>query len=243
MEFATLFRRMPKDYRDHFHRASAAELEEEGRAAFADQRDSLTPVYLSLIPFGFAEFMAERTHWLPGGLILPMGFLLFWSFYYTYYKPNFLESRLGSPDTWNLTAIPIVLLGVCLWFLKYTVIELLHLLVLRWILTRPSAAQSPPRPAKPRPTPPRDCDDEVHWREDRTAATKLTDSHQQELVRALQTLGLNGDPSLDQIHHRYRELAKLFHPDLNPDVTDFGRRFIEIDQAYRKLSKARSRLH
>lgn len=221
---------MAKDFRDHYHRLT----DEEQKEAFLDQRESVTRLYVSLIPFLFIEYVVHRERLLPTGLIFPIAYVLFWSFYYTYYQPSFLESHLSSFQNWNPLAIPAVLLGVCIWFVKYTVIELLHVLILRWIFTRP-APEPAPKPKEPPPPPPLD---EVHWRHEGTQATRLTDARAQELARALALLGLSGDPSLEQIHQRYRELAKLFHPDLNPDVTDFGRRFIQIDQAYRLLSKA-----
>ena len=225
---------MPKDYRDHFHQQRTPEKLPEG---FHDRRDSLTSVYVSLIPFLIVEYFVEIRRLLPAGLLFPTMFLLYWSFYYTYYKPGFLENQLSTPEMWNFTAIPTVLLGVCLWFLKYTVIEILHLLILRWIIARPAPPLPPPKAVPP-------SFDEVHWRDEKThSQTRITDTHAQELARALSVLGLSGDPSLEAIHHRYRELAKLFHPDLNPDVTDFGRRFIQIEQAYRKLAKARNHIH
>jgi DnaJ-class molecular chaperone len=43
------------------------------------------------------------------------------------------------------------------------------------------------------------------------------------------------------IQKRYRELAKKYHPDLNPELTQAGNRFMLYDAAYRKLEAAKFR--
>src|SRR5688572_19010421 len=99
-----------KDFRDRFYRHVETELPE----GFVDERNSLGHIYLSLVPFVGLEYLSERTGWAPPSLVFPIGFLLFWAFYYTYYKPSFLE-ELSATGTGGLFALPLVLLGVSIW--------------------------------------------------------------------------------------------------------------------------------
>ena len=54
-------------------------------------------------------------------------------------------------------------------------------------------------------------------------------------------LGLREGVDWDTIHRRYRQLAKQFHPDLHPEVTGRGKRFMMYDAAYRKLVTVKTR--
>jgi len=205
---------------------------------FYDQRDSFSLVYLSMIPFAALEYFLEISGDIPSGLVFPTGYFLFWAFYYTYYKPGYLEDKLTSRADWDLLAIPGILLGVVIWFMKVTVVELTHLV---W-KGKPSAKRPPdrrqqrsqwtraqeqasrPRPAQaepPRPPPPSLLPKDI--------------SH------ALAVLGLKEGVDWDAIHRRYRELAKQYHPDLNHDITDVGRRFMMYDAAYRKLGAVKAK--
>jgi len=216
----------PKDFRERFSRPSHTRGEPDPWEGFVDQRDSsLASVYLSLIPFLISEYYCElRFDRLPSGLVFPIGFLLFWAFYYTYYKPDFLEEHLNSQPAWNPTSIARVGFGVLVWFFRITVVELLHWIALRWVIRRP-VKKAPSLSL-------------VRKKEKQKSNVQGIPA---ELVRSLETLGLTGSPSWSEIHHRYRELAKRFHPDLNPDVTDFGRHFIVIDKAYRSLGKEKEK--
>lgn len=204
---------------------------------FVDKRDSFTTVYLTLFPFLAAEYAVELAYdAIPSGLVFPVGYLLFWAFYYTYYKPGFLEDHLSNPHKWDLAGIPALFLGVLIWFMKVTFVELSHLVLLRWFVPRKvpavataAANTSRPQPkAKPRytapPPPPK-----------REAPKGRPPAMGLDLIVALQTLGLTESVTWNQVHRRYRDLAKQYHPDLNREKTDHGRRFIQIDQAYRKL--------
>lgn len=62
-----------------------------------------------------------------------------------------------------------------------------------------------------------------------------------EVENALSLLGLKGCRDWGVIHKRYRELAKKFHPDLNPDITTAGNRFIIYDGAYRRLNAVKEK--
>ncbi len=219
-----------KQYREQLYRLRAHPRRDEF-SGFMDRRDSFATVYFSVVPFLALEYWAEVTDGVPGGLIFPVGFLLFWAFYYTYYKPGFLENRLtAAPAQFNLTAIPTMILGVLIWFVKVTFVELSHLVVFQWMVKRP-APKAPPRPsaqtqaqssaagAKPAPPPLLAPD----------------------LIAALQDLGLKPGCTWKDIHRQYRALAKQLHPDLNPDITDFGHRFMRVDAAYHRLEKARTK--
>ena len=62
-----------------------------------------------------------------------------------------------------------------------------------------------------------------------------------ELTNALGIMGIPEARDWSVIQKRYRELAKKFHPDLNPDLTQAGNRFMLYDAAYRKLEAAKDR--
>lgn len=220
-----------RDYREQLYRMRSHPRSDEW--SFHDQRDSFAMVYLSVIPFGVAEYVVELNYEvLPGALIFPIGFLLFWAFYYTYYKPGFLENRLTAP-TQDLTAVPVLLLGVLIWFVKVTFVELSHLVLLQWWAgAKPQASvRAKPAPAGAHKAPPRPA-----------AAPKAPPSLlPPDAMDALLVLGLKPGCSWRDIHRQYRALAKQFHPDLNPDITDFGRRFMKVDTAYHRLEKLRSK--
>lgn len=238
-----------REYREHLYR-SRSHPELLG-SDFYDRRDSFSTLYLSIIPFLALEYYCEISfELLPSGLVFPTGYLLFWAFYYTYYKPGFLEDRLTSPQKWDLTGIPTVLVGVLIWFVKVTVVELSHFFVKTLFGVRGSTggerrqrprqghhfhqssaraqaqqrayeqarASQRPRPKTPPPFP-----------------SKQASSLPRDISHALSVLGLQEGVDWNDIHKRYRELAKQYHPDLNHDITDVGRRFMMYDAAYRKL--------
>ncbi|MEI6432746.1 MAG: DnaJ domain-containing protein, partial [bacterium] len=51
-----------------------------------------------------------------------------------------------------------------------------------------------------------------------------------------EVLGVTRQASLEEIKKRYRELARQFHPDVNPPDPDAAQRFSEVSAAYRTLS-------
>ncbi len=59
----------------------------------------------------------------------------------------------------------------------------------------------------------------------------------EKVLQNLSVLGLKPTRDWNTIHKRYRELAKQYHPDLNPEVTTRGTRFMIYDSAYRNLLK------
>lgn len=68
-------------------------------------------------------------------------------------------------------------------------------------------------------------------------AKKEEDFLPEKVLQNLSVLGLKPTRDWNTIHKRYRELAKQYHPDLNPEVTTRGTRFMIYDAAYRNLVK------
>jgi len=128
-------------------------------------------------------FLEAQMDGLPPGLGFPVGFLLFWAFYYTFYRSGLIESKLGSSIRPNEKKV---------------------------------AQPTSPPVASPQGLP-------------------------KEIENALSLLGLKGCRDWGIIHKRYRELAKKFHPDLNPEITTAGNRFIIYDGAYRRLSAVKEK--
>ncbi len=204
-----------KEYREQIYRMRSHP--HKAAAGFRDARDSFTVVYASVIPFAALEYFSELSFaTLASGLVFPVGFLLFWAFYYTFYRPGFLENRLSAPTAVDFYGMPILLLGFFIWFFKGTLKE-----ILRFFKPKPKATRVVVRPKLNRPAPP----------------PLLAP----DLLHALQTLGLKPGCSWKQIHSQYRSLAKQYHPDLNPDITDFGNRFMKVDEAYHRLGKVRDK--
>lgn len=56
-----------------------------------------------------------------------------------------------------------------------------------------------------------------------------------------QTLGVSASATADEIKKAYRQLAKKYHPDANPDNSQAAERFKEISEAYSVLSNAEQR--
>lgn len=191
----------------------------------ADGRDSFVTVYFSLVVFLTLEYLAEVAIVVyPAGLIFPMGYLLFWAFYYIYYKPGCLEETLLVSKKPDLSVVPQLLIGVLIWFVKVTVVKWTDLIFLRWLRKRPPA-RSRFRPANTQRT----------FRYTHGSGQPPIAALPPEVVEALSVLGLGTCRDWEQIHHRYRDLAKQYHPDLNPEITEAGRRFVIIDRAYRIL--------
>jgi len=73
------------------------------------------------------------------------------------------------------------------------------------------------------------------------ASPSVENALPREIENALGLLGLKGCRDWKTIHKRYRELAKKFHPDLNPDLTTAGNRFMIYDGAYRRLTQVKDK--
>jgi curved DNA-binding protein CbpA len=58
-----------------------------------------------------------------------------------------------------------------------------------------------------------------------------------------QVLGIQRHASSDEVRVAYRNLAKRFHPDLNPKDPEAEERFKEVQGAYEEISAAKERLN
>jgi hypothetical protein len=137
-----------REYRDYLYRNQAHPY------APAPVRDAggFSGLYLTLFPFLVAEYFAELHYEsLPSGIVFPLGYVLFWAFYYTYYQPGFLEEKLTEKKKWDLLSVPTVLLGAVIWFTKICVVEFFERVILNALLglNTQRKAQKPP-PQKPR---------------------------------------------------------------------------------------------
>lgn len=244
-----------REYREHLYRIRQHPSEAQDTKPFADDRDNFKKVYLSVLPFFALEYALRKT-WpvYPHGIVFPVGFLLFWAFYYTYYKPGMLEDRLAERSQWTPGRILVVLAGVTIWFVKATVVELGQLLMLlpRAASARRSAgAAKPSRRSAPPPLPQEGTNPGVAAPTDTSHLTRVfvldrdrrpvAVALPRDVLYALTVLGLDVRSSWDDIHKRYRELAKKYHPDLAGDGTLGGRRFMQVDAAYRRLIEVREK--
>lgn len=219
-EFAQIFRR---EQRRH----------ESSLDNFNDARNSFVPVWISLPPFLMMEYFVELSMpRMPSALVFPVGFLLFWAFYFTFYKPNVLEDKLSDPMRWQVSFPPSLILGLVLWFIKASFLELRYL-----VLEAPFAhlqRLEKSNPAEDKVARPLQAPEPVVVREQ-------VAKYSPEISAALRILGIESlnVVTWNEIHRRYRFLAKKLHPDLNRTGTQ-GRRFIEVDQAYRQLVRQKN---
>ncbi|MBI1862027.1 MAG: J domain-containing protein [Deltaproteobacteria bacterium] len=218
------------DYRQEAYRLRSHP--HQGSDLSLERRDSFAGVYWSLLPFiGLEIFSEAALTTIPGGLVFPLGFFLFWAFYFTYSRPGHLEARLT--ECFQFSAIPTLVLGGVIWLIKVTVVELGETFLFRWwapkkpVVIRVETQR--PRPTQARPTPP-------------PPPRPTTPVLPNEVRRALLILGLPETRDWTVIHKRYRELAKQYHPDLNPNLTATGTRFMVYDAAFRKLAAYKGRL-
>jgi hypothetical protein len=211
-----------KKYREFLHHSRSHPLSHSSGSS----EESYKHLYFSIPAFLILEFYLEhKAESLPQGIAFPFGFLLFWAFYYTYQRPGHLESKLKSPQRWQTSSIPTVILKATIWFVKVTIVELVENIILQWILGQKSEEQKQPAHQTA-----------SHTQSNSQRVAKPSEENlPREIENALLLLGLKGCRDWSLIHKRYRELAKKFHPDLNPDLTSAGNRFMIYDGAYRRL--------
>ncbi len=231
-----------RQYRDDLYK-TRAHPNRHVPSAVSDDRDSFLKVYLSVIPFAAVEYLMEANSTSAiSGLAFPTGWLIFWAFYYSFYRPGYLENKLNEKA--KLSNFPVVVMGSAIWLVKATIMELGSLIFTG--KKAPQAARPQPQQARPRPHNP------GFYRQGQTfrpgfqtqGPARQTPPPQRptvpplpsEVMTALAALGLRDTRNWDEIHRRYRELAKKFHPDLNPEITSIGNRFMAVDAAYRKLN-------
>lgn len=234
------------------------ERNESSYEGFSDARNSFVPVWISMPPFLMLEYFIELSvPSIPPALVFPVGFLLFWAFYFTYYKPNVLEDRLTDPVRRNISFPPSLILGFAIWFVRASLLEVRYLVwesfrknarieqqpvsdQFRKIMQGPESFREPLRREGTH----------AYANPDSNAAKAAKSAPQpepqpvarprypQDVQRALMVLGFEKGAAVNwtEVHKRYRFLAKKLHPDLNDTGTQ-GRRFIEVDQAYRALSR------
>jgi hypothetical protein len=206
------------------------------------------PLYLSVVAFIAAEYFFElKATRIPSGLMFPVGFLFFWAFYYTYYQPGHLEKTLSSEKKWDLSGIPVILINTCIWFVKIVFVELTEKVIFnimnsqkaspRRNTVRPKAASSSHRTSQNNFK----AQARVHTQSFNEAAPIGEMTLPREITNALGIMGIPEARDWTVIQKRYRELAKKYHPDLNPELTQAGNRFMLYDAAYRKLESAKFR--
>ncbi len=231
-----------RDYRVHLYQNRAHPIKE----GVVNQKADATSLYLSIGAFVAVEYFLQlKFNRYSSGLLFPMGFLFFWAFYYTYYQPGDLEKRLTSERKWDLSGIPVTLMTSCIWFVKIVFVELTEKIITSLISSKKQRAREPQYRTKPKvysapsessKSQPLNKDQTPHGRQDETI-TLLP----RELINALGVMGIPNERDWNMIQKRYRELAKKYHPDLNPELTQAGNRFMLYDVAYRKLESSKTK--
>lgn len=229
-----------KQYRDHLYQERSHP--RDNVSYIGATNDSFSSLYLSLFGFLAAEYFAEvKYEHLPSGILFPVGFLFFWAFYYTYYQPGYLEQKLSSDKKWDLFGIPTTIISTCIWFVKIIFVELIENIVGILFGSRHKHEPVKPQKSKPKTSGPSRTSNQVPPRREFTAEPRTGDALPRDLGNALSILGLPYCRDWSTIQKRYRELAKQYHPDLNPELTTVGNRFMIYDAAYRKLEASKSK--
>lgn len=229
-----------RQYRAHLYEHRSHPQTSASRAEASDKG----ALYLSLFAFIAAEYFLElKVNRLPSGLMFPFGFLIFWAFYYTYYQPGQLEKTLSSEKKWDISGVPMTVLTTCILFVKVVVVELIEKLISGLLSSRQPKVN--PRAASRRTTHFHSRTQPLHEPKPQRLRETIPHSKVSELPKELtNALGIMGIPEARDwgiIQKRYRELAKKYHPDLNPELTQAGNRFMLYDAAYRKLELAKHR--
>lgn len=213
-----------------------------------DARDSAGMVYGSVTLFMMGEYFAEiSVTRAPSGLLFPTGYVLFWAFYYTFYRPRTLSDSLALPSRSFMMAWLVSLAQDHAEAFRKPWLHLnnrkitpkarrkakaqtftgtKHAKARETSSARPQAGAAKAQ-AKTGPSP-------------SGGATRQAPTRPilpREVLSALKVLELEAEVDWAIVHHRYRVLAKRFHPDLNPGNPRLRDRFIEIDRAYHTLEK------
>lgn len=213
-----------KEYREHLY---AHRNHPHNPTAYSAPAN-FSGLYWTVVPFLMAEYFAElRLETMPSGIVFPTAYLLFWAFYYTYYRPGSLESKLTSPNKWDLHGLPTVLVGTCVWFVKVAVVEFTEFMI--------SQVLPKKKPQVKRPHIYREQTRRAQSETREQAAPPPPPTIPKEVENALAIMGLQGCRDWRTVQKRYRDLAKKFHPDLNQEITSAGNRFMIYDGAYRRL--------
>lgn len=226
-----------REYREHLYQNRAHPAKNGMPSVPAEGRS----VYLSIGIFLVAEYgLQSKFLSYPSGLLFPMGFLVFWAFYYSYYQPGHLEKKLSDEGKWDLRGIPDTLMTSCIWFVKIVFVELTEKIISS--LVQPQVRKSKTSNSRKNSRPPTDYSQsykkpQFQSEEKKDAIALLP----RELSNALHIMGIPMERDWNNIQKRYRELAKKYHPDLNPEITQAGNRFMLYDAAYRKLEAAKSK--
>ncbi len=186
-------------------------------------QDSLNNVYVSVLPFVAGEYLIEANwSWSPTGIIFPAGFLLFWTFYFIYFRAVTIDPFNARNS--NVSSFFSLMGSVFYWFIGSTLYSIFH-----------PFGTSKTKRAKKRALPPR----QTFRSTIRPVPNEPIRSLPAEVIESLKVLGLPENSHWDVIHKRYRSLAKQYHPDLHPELTDPALKFRRIDSAYRRLEQNR----
>ena len=227
-----------REYRQHLYQNRS----HPEKINVASHSSDASFIYVSVAGFlvveGYLQFKLAQ---YPSGLIFPMGFLFFWAFFYTYYKPGHLENKLSNESKWDLSGIPDTLMTSCIWFVKIVFVELTEKVICAILNREKKHLKSSREPANRR-----NGSFQTHSFNKTIPPKPEVKSDPilllpRELSNALHVMGIPGERDWGNIQKRYRELAKKYHPDLNPELTQAGNRFMLYDAAYRKLEAAKDK--